>query len=50
VNFKDFAVLAAAWASRPGDVNWKGACDISMPSDGVIDENDLAVFRENWLK
>jgi hypothetical protein len=50
VNFKDFAVLAAAWASRPGDVNWKGACDISMPSDGVIDENDFAVFHENWLK
>jgi len=50
VNFKDFAVLAAAWASRPGDVNWEDACDISMPSDGVIDENDLAVFLEDWLK
>lgn len=49
VDFKDFAVLAAAWASQPGDTNWKAACDISIPSDGVIDENDLAVLCENWL-
>jgi len=50
VNFQDFAILAAAWASGPGDANWKAACDISIPSDGVIDENDLAIFCENWLK
>ncbi len=49
VNFKDFAVLADAWASVPGDDNWNPACDISTPSDNVIDEYDLAVFCENWL-
>jgi len=49
VNFKDFALLSAAWAGRPGDTDWKAACDISISSDGVIDEDDLAVFCENWL-
>jgi len=49
VNFKDFAVLAAAWLSQPGDDNWNADCDISIPSDGVIDELDLAVFCDNWL-
>jgi hypothetical protein len=51
VDFKDFAVLAAAWRSRPGDNNWDPNCDISEPtSDGVIDELDLMVFCDNWLK
>ncbi len=49
VDFKDFAVLAAAWLSRPEDANWNAACDISMPSDSIIDEKDLMVFCENWL-
>ena len=50
VDFKDFAVLAAAWESQTGDDNWNVACDISTPKDGVINELDLAVFCENWLK
>jgi hypothetical protein len=49
VDFKDFAVLAAAWLSEPGEGNWNADCDISMPSDGIIDELDLAVFCDNWL-
>ncbi len=49
VDFKDFAILAAAWLSEPGDANWNADCDISMPSDGIIDELDLAVFCDNWL-
>jgi hypothetical protein len=49
VNFRDFAVLAAAWGSQPGDENWDADCDISNPSDGVIDKKDLAVFCDNWL-
>jgi len=49
VDFKDFAVLAAAWLSQPEDANWNAACDISMPSDGIIDEKDLMVFCDNWL-
>jgi hypothetical protein len=49
VDFKDFAVLAAAWLSTTGSPNWNPNCDISMPADGVIDELDLEIFCENWL-
>ncbi len=51
VNFVDFAVLAAAWGSQPGDGNWNASCDlyVVIPSDNVIDEFDLAVFCNNWL-
>jgi len=49
VNFKDFAVLAAAWLSESGDDNWNADCDISTPSDDIIDEKDLAEFCANWL-
>ena len=49
VDFKDFAVLAAAWGSQAGDANWDAACDMSMPIDGIIDEYDLAELCENWL-
>jgi len=50
VDFVDFATFTAAWRSTPGDGNWNPACDISMPSDNVIDEKDLLVFCENWLR
>jgi sugar lactone lactonase YvrE len=46
VDFCDFAVLAAAW----DDSNWDPSCDISQPSDGVIDELDLGEICDNWLK
>jgi hypothetical protein len=49
VDLEDFAVLAAAWRSQPGDGNWNAACNISESIDGVIDEYDLIVFCENWL-
>ena len=49
VDFADFAVLASAWQSEDGDDNWNQACDISEPSDDIIDYNDLAVFLANWL-
>jgi sugar lactone lactonase YvrE len=49
VDFKDFAVLAAAWLSESGDADWNPDCDISEPSDGIIDELDLRVFCDNWL-
>jgi len=49
VNFLDFAFLALAWGSGEGDGNWNPACDISDPSDDVIDEKDLDVFGDNWL-
>jgi len=50
VDMADFAVLASAWRSEPGDGNWNQFCDISDPNDGVIDEQDLSVFVHSWLK
>ena len=49
VNFADFAVLASAWRSRPGDENWNPLCDIYDPNDDIIDERDLAVLADNYL-
>ncbi|MCJ7729795.1 MAG: SMP-30/gluconolactonase/LRE family protein, partial [Sedimentisphaerales bacterium] len=49
VTFADFAIFANAWHSRPGDSNWDPNCDISIPSDGVINERDLDVLCDNWL-
>jgi hypothetical protein len=49
VDFRDFAVLAAAWLSTTGGPNWNPNCDISMPADGVINKLDLEILCENWL-
>lgn len=49
VDFADFAVLASAWRSRPGDDNWNPLCNISDPNHAVIDERDLAVLADNYL-
>jgi hypothetical protein len=46
----DFAVISSAWLSKLGEPDWNPACDISNPKDSVIDELDLVVFCENWLK
>jgi len=50
VSFADFAVFASAWQSKTGDADWNIACDLSQPSDGVIDWKDLAVIADNWLE
>jgi len=50
VNFRDFAILAAAWASRTGDALYDPICEIHDPPDGVIDARDLAAFAANWLE
>ncbi len=49
VDFSDFAVLAASWLSIKDGPGWNADCDISIPSDGIIDELDLKVFCDNWL-
>lgn len=49
VDFKDFARFAAAWMSEQGDANFDPECDISIPSDGIIDYHDLELFIEDWL-
>jgi hypothetical protein len=50
VNFKDYAALAKAWQSSPGNANWNPICDISDPNDSVINNLDLTVLCENWLE
>jgi hypothetical protein len=50
VDFLDFAVLVSAWHTDPNDTGWNPACDISKPRDNFINEFDLAVLCENWLK
>jgi len=51
VDFIDFTAFSSAWYSNdtPTD-NWNLHCDISKPPDGVIDEQDLNIFCENWLE
>ena len=45
----DYAILTVALDSQPGDPNWNPACDISIPSDGLIDEADFDVFLDQWI-
>jgi hypothetical protein len=49
VNFRDFAVFAAAWDTSPGDPAYNPECDLDQPLDGFIDAADLAVFADYWL-
>jgi hypothetical protein len=50
VDFRDFAIMANAWLSEPGQGNWNGRCEIAQPPDYVINILDLAIFCDNWLK
>ena len=49
VNLIDFAELASAWLSEPGDGNWNAKCDINLPKDNVINVLDLDIFTWQWL-
>jgi hypothetical protein len=49
INFVDFAILASAWMSRPGDGGWDPVCDISEPADDFIDTKDVDVIAGSWL-
>jgi hypothetical protein len=49
VGLLDFAVMAAAWLSEPGEPEWNSACDISDLPDDIIDLLDISVFAEQWL-
>ena len=49
VDMADFAMLALAWLTQPGDAKWNPAYDISNPNDGIIDMLDLDAFIDNWL-
>jgi hypothetical protein len=50
VNFGDWAILAAAWKTKIGSVNYNPIVDISPEwGDGIINEYDAALFVEFWL-
>ncbi len=49
VDSGDFAILAQAWLTEAGDVQWNPACDIGIPDDSSINMPDLRLFVENWL-
>jgi len=49
VDWLDFALLARAWGSHFGAVNWVGRCDLGEPRDMVVDAADLAAFARQWL-
>ncbi len=49
VDSGDFAILALAWLTEAGDVQWNPACDIGVPGDSSINMPDLHVFVQNWL-
>jgi len=49
VDMVDFAILALAWQTQPGDARWNPDCDISIPPDNSIDMLDLAFFSAHWL-
>ena len=50
IEFVDFAVLAETWLLEEGEEGYNPVCDISNPTDEIIDMSDLEVFTENWLK
>lgn len=47
VDFRDFAEFAAKWQMKSFESGFK--YDISIPTDGVIDELDLLVLANQWL-
>jgi len=50
IDLFDFAILANSWLTFSGESGFNPACDISSPSDGVINESDLEVFCTSWLE
>ena len=50
MDWLDFARLASAWLTEPGDAAWDLTCDISPAGgDGVININDLLILVNQWL-
>jgi hypothetical protein len=57
VDMMDVSIVAAAWGSKPGDANWNMSADIwpetvtgPRTADNVIDQNDLDLVTQNFLK
>ena len=48
VNLQDLVLLALAYGSKPGDLNWNPYADID--GNGDVDQADLAILTENYGK
>jgi len=49
IDFKDYAILAAAWLTDDAHPCYNPKCDISTPPDSAINALDLQIFAQNWL-
>ncbi len=49
VDLYDWALVSAAWLTETGEENWNSACDLSVPTDGVINLDDLLQVADQWL-
>ena len=49
VNLVDFAPMASAWQSQPGNPNWNSLFDVGIPPDDEINLDDLGMFCSFWL-
>jgi hypothetical protein len=47
VDLIDFSILAAAWGSESGNIDYNEKCDLE--DDNVIDTKDLGLFCDEWL-
>jgi hypothetical protein len=50
VDLSDFALFASAWRSCFGRSNWIGRCDLDASKDLVVDNWDLALLAEKWVR
>ena len=50
VDMMDFVDLAIAWLSEVDGPRWNQECNISEPTDSIIDLNDFLFFSEHWLQ
>ncbi len=46
VDLVDFAIFALAWLTETGQPGYNPNCDISIPSDGIINKLDLEIFTD----
>jgi hypothetical protein len=44
----DFAVLASAWKTKPGDELWDPSADLNL--DSAVDSQDIAILATQWLQ
>lgn len=49
VDFNDYGFLSATWLTGPNDSTWNPLCNISQPTDDIINALDLSAYCNEWL-